>query len=64
MLLVCCWWPEAEAWCCAQDYNLRKRSENLFKRVVLDGKTISVMHPHTYAERFMSFFQGLFVAGQ
>ena len=45
-----------------QDYNLRKRSEHLFKRLMLDGRTISVVHPETYAQRFMAFFQNLFIA--
>ena len=44
-----------------QDYNLRKRSEHLFKRLVVDGRSISVVHPETYAQRFMAFFQDLFI---
>ena len=46
----------------AQDYNIRKRSEHLLKRIMLDGRSISVVHPETYAQRFMAFFQNLFIA--
>lgn len=43
-----------------QDYNLRKRSEHLFKSMMLDGKAISVTDPKSYSQRFRNFLGALF----
>ena len=44
-----------------QDYNMRKRTEHLFKSMVQDGRAISVTNPHTYATRFCRHMQTLFI---
>ncbi len=45
-----------------QQYNLRKKGEHAFKSLVMNSKTISVVDPESYAERFCKSAQDLFVA--
>ena len=44
-----------------QEYTVRKKLEHVMKASVFDGRTISVVDPHTYAQRFKMFMQGIFV---
>lgn len=45
-----------------QQYNLRKKGEHAFKSLVMNSKTISVVDPESYAERFCKSARDLFVA--
>ena len=45
-----------------QQYNLRKKGEHAFKSLVMNSKTISVVDPESYAERFCKSARELFIA--
>ena len=45
-----------------QQYNLRKKGEHAFKSLVMNSKTISVVDPESYAERFCKSARDLFIA--
>lgn len=44
-----------------QAYNSMKKMEHALKAVRYDGKTVSVVNPDVYSERFQHFMQQVFV---